>query len=203
MSEIETTNTPLKGLDAMKALEALQDNPELRAFFMNGLLEQSHELEKLIKSLTDNLPKTVDERVAKQIQTSVDELTKKLDAIHGAIGDLPQNLDQQVALFRDVLTETREQVKEEVETLQTKVETINAMALNTIAKAMGDNVHVFEKELRKAKDKVFSEGVETIKESNRLANNEIKDTNRQANWILIVAVTVIVIGAQVIGYFLK
>lgn len=192
MSEIETTKTPLKGLDAMKALEALQDNPELRAFFMNGLLEQSHELEKLIKSLTDNLPKTVDERVAKQIQTSVDELTKKLDAIHGAIGDLPQNLDQQVALFRDVLTETREQVKEEVETLQTKVETINAMALNTIAKAMGDNVHVFEKELREAKDKVFSEGVETI-----------KDTNRQANWSLIVAVTVIVIGAQVIGYFLK
>ncbi|MDE9544180.1 hypothetical protein [Xenorhabdus bovienii] len=192
MPEIETKKIPLTGLDAVKALEALQDNPELRAFFMQGLLEQGYELEKLIKSLTESLPETVDDRVAKQIQTSVDELNKKLEAIHDAIGDLPQNLDQQIALFRDVITETREQVNQEVDALQTKVETINSMALNTIAQSMRDNVHVFEKELREAKDKVFSEGVETIKE-----------TNRQANWILIVGVTVIAIGAQVIGYFLK
>lgn len=192
MSEIEIKESPLKGLDAMKALEALQENPELRAFFMNSLLEQSYELEQLIKSLTENLPVTVDDRVAKQIQTSVEELNQKLEAIHGAIGDLPQNLDQQVALFRDVLTETRVKVKEEVDSLQKKVETINSMALNTIAQSMRDNVHVFEKELRDAKDKVFSEGVETIKE-----------TNRQANWILIIGVAVIAIGAQVIGYFLK
>ncbi|MEX6113852.1 hypothetical protein AB6G07_10505 [Providencia stuartii] len=192
MSEIEIKESPLKGLDAMKALEALQENPELRAFFMNSLLEQSYELEQLIKSLTENLPVTVDVRVAKQIQTSVEELNQKLEAIRGAIGDLPQNLDQQVALFRDVLTETRVKVKEEVDSLQKKVETINSMALNTIAQSMRDNVHVFEKELRDAKDKVFSEGVETIKE-----------TNRQANWILIIGVAVIAIGAQVIGYFLK
>ncbi|MEX9450911.1 hypothetical protein AB7Z60_16310 [Proteus mirabilis] len=192
MSEIEIKESPLKGLDAMKALEALQENPELRAFFMNSLLEQSYELEQLIKSLTENLPVTVDDRVAKQIQTSVEELNQKLEAIHGAIGDLPQNLDQQVALFRDVLTETRVQVNQEIDALQTRVETINSMALNTIAQSMRDNVHLFEKELRDAKNKVFSEGVETIKE-----------TNRQANWILIIGVAVIAIGAQVIGYFLK
>ncbi|HFE3207837.1 TPA: hypothetical protein ACF3H7_003616 [Providencia stuartii] len=203
MSEIEIKESPLKGLDAMKALEALQENPELRAFFMNSLLEQSYELEQLIKSLTENLPVTVDDRVAKQIQISVEELNQKLEAIHGAIGDLPQNLDQQVALFRDVLTETRVKVKEEVDSLQKKVETINSMALNTIAQSMRDNVFVFEKELRDAKNKVFSEGVETIKETNRQANNEMKETNRQANWILIIGVAVIAIGAQVIGYFLK
>ncbi|MEX9892484.1 hypothetical protein AB7W78_18885 [Providencia rettgeri] len=192
MSEIETKESPLKGLNTLKALEAIQDNPDLRGFFMNGLLENGYELEKLLKSLIENLPVTVDDRVAKQIQTSVEELNQKLEAIHGAIGDLPQNLDQQVALFRDVLTETRVKVKEEVDSLQKKVETINSMALNTIAQSMRDNVHVFEKELRDAKDKVFSEGVETIKE-----------TNRQANWILIIGVAVIAIGAQVIGYFLK
>ncbi|WP_323086604.1 hypothetical protein [Providencia alcalifaciens] len=192
MSEIEIKESPLKGLDAMKALEALQDNPELRAFFMNGLLEQGYELENLLRMLLEKLPETANERIKQEIKLSVCELDKKLAAINESIGDLPQNLDQQVALFRDVLTETRVQVNQEIDALQTRVETINAMALNTIAKAMGDNVHVFEKELREAKDKVFKEGVETIKE-----------TNRQANWVLIVGVTVVVIGAQVIGYFLK
>lgn len=192
MSEIEIKETPLKGLDAMKALEALQDNPELRAFFMNGLLEQGYELENLLRMLLEKLPETANERIKQEIKLSVGELDKKLAAIDESIGDLPQNLDQQVALFRDVLTETREQVNQEVDALQTKVETINSMALNTIAQSMRDNVHVFEKELREAKDKVFKEGVETIKE-----------TNRQANWVLIVGVAVIAIGAQVIGYFLK
>ncbi|WIF74514.1 hypothetical protein QN092_21380 (plasmid) [Proteus vulgaris] len=192
MSEIEIKESPLKGLDAMKALEALQDNPELRAFFMNGLLEQGYELENLLRMLLEKLPETANERIKQEIKLSVDELDKKLAAIDESIGDLPQNLDQQVALFRDVLTETREQVNQEVDALQTKVETINSMALNTIAQSMRDNVHVFEKELREAKDKVFKEGVETIKE-----------TNRQANWVLIVGVAVIAIGAQVIGYFLK
>ncbi|WP_336432725.1 hypothetical protein [Providencia rettgeri] len=192
MSEIEKNESPLKELNTLKALEAIQDNPELRGFFMNGLLENGYELEKLLKSLIVNLPETVDERVACQIQTSIEELSQKLDAIHEAIGDLPQNLDQQVALFRDVLTETRQQVNQEVEALQTKVETISSMAINVIAKSMRDNVHVFEKELREAKDKVFSEGVETIKE-----------TNRHSNLILIVGIAVIAIGAQAIGYFLK
>ncbi|WP_258086599.1 hypothetical protein [Xenorhabdus bovienii] len=196
MSEIESNNvidnkeSPLKGLNMARALDALQENPELRAFFMNGLLEQSYELEKQLKSLSNDLPETIDDRVAKQIKVSIDELSKKLDAIHGAIGDLPQNLDQQVALFRDVLTETREQVNQEVDALQIKVETINSMALNTIAQSMRDNVHVFEKELREAKDKVFSEGVKTIKE-----------TNRQANWILIVGAAVIVIGSQILVWY--
>ncbi|HHR6469851.1 TPA: hypothetical protein ACS8CE_003466 [Providencia alcalifaciens] len=192
MSEIEIKESPLKGLDAMKALEALQDNPELRAFFMNGLLEQGYELENLLRMLLEKLPETANERIKQEIKLSVEELDKKLAAINESIGDLPQNLDQQVALFRDVLTETRVQVNQEIDALQTRVETINSMALNTIAQSMRDNVLVFEKELRGAKDKVFSEGVETIKE-----------TNRQANWILIVGVAVIAIGAQVIGYFLK
>lgn len=192
MSEIETKETPLKGLDTTKALEALQDNPELRAFFMNSLLEQSYELENQLKMLLQKLPETANERIKQEIKLSVDELDKKLTAINESIGDLPQNLDQQVALFRDVLTETREQVNQEVDALQTKVETISSMAINVIAQSMRDNVHVFEKELRDAKDKVFTEGVETIKE-----------TNRQANWVLIVGVAVIAIGAQVVGYFLK
>lgn len=192
MSEIEIKESPLKGLDAMKALEALQDNPELRAFFMNGLLEQGYELENLLRMLLEKLPETANERIKQEIKLSVEELDKKLAAINESIGDLPQNLDQQVALFRDVLTETRVQVNQEIDALQTRVETINSMALNTIAQSMRDNVLVFEKELRGAKDKVFSEGVETIKE-----------TNRQANWILIIGVAVIAIGAQVIGYFLK
>lgn len=192
MSEIEIKETPLKGLDTTKALEALQDNPELRAFFMNSLLEQSYELENQLKMLLQKLPETANERIKQEIKLSVEELDKKLAAINESIGDLPQNLDQQVALFRDVLTETREQVNQEVDALQTKVETISSMAMNVIAQSMRDNVHVFEKELRDAKDKVFKEGVETIKE-----------TNRQANWVLIVGVAVIVIGAQVVGYFLK
>ncbi|HEK1205921.1 TPA: hypothetical protein ACQFL4_003320 [Proteus mirabilis] len=192
MSEIEIKESPLKGLDAMKALEALQDNPELRAFFMNGLLEQGYELENLLRKLLEKLPETANERIKQEIKFSVEELEKKMAAIDESIGDLPQNLDQQIALFRDVLTETREQVNQEVDALQTKVETISSMAMNVIAQSMRDNVHVFEKELREAKDKVFSEGVETIKE-----------TNRQANWVLIVGVAVIAIGAQVIGYFLK
>lgn len=190
MSEIK--ETPLKGLDTTKALEALQDNPELRAFFMNSLLEQSYELENLLRMLLEKLPETANERIKQEIKLSVCELDKKLKAINESIGDLPQNLDQQVALFRDVLTETREQVNQEVDALQTKVETISSMAMNVIAQSMRDNVHVFEKELREAKDKVFKEGVETIKE-----------TNRQANWVLIVGVAVVAIGAQVIGYFLK
>ncbi|HAS8353619.1 TPA: hypothetical protein I7721_21305 [Vibrio vulnificus] len=192
MSENEIKETPLTGLDAVKALEALQDNPELRAYFMNGLLEKGYDLEKLLESIIANLPDTVNTAVISQIQKSAEELSKNLTAINDSIGDLPQNLDQQVALFRDVLTETREQVNQEVNTLQTKVETINAMALNTIAKAMGDNVQVFEKELRQAKNKVFAEGIEVV-----------KDTNRQTAWLIIGAVLVINACGIAASFFLR
>ncbi|MBC3997504.1 hypothetical protein H8R20_18120 [Morganella morganii] len=192
MSENEIKETPLTGLDAVKALEALQDNPELRAYFMNGLLEKGYDLEKLLESIIANLPDTVNTAVISQIQKSAEELSKNLTAINDSIGDLPQNLDQQVALFRDVLTETREQVNQEVNTLQTKVETINAMALNTIAKAMGDNVQVFEKELRQAKNKVFAEGIEVV-----------KDTNRQTAWLIIGAVLVINVCGIAASFFLR
>lgn len=192
MSETGTKETPLTGLDAVKALEALQDNPELRAYFMNGLLEKGYDLEKLLESIIANLPDTVNTAVTSQIQKSAEELSKNLTAINDSIGDLPQNLDQQVALFRDVLTETREQVNQEVNTLQTKVETINAMALNTIAKAMGDNVQVFEKELRQAKNKVFAEGIEVV-----------KDTNRQTAWLIIGAVLVINVCGIAASFFLR
>ncbi|HDF2366283.1 TPA: hypothetical protein PC505_003942 [Morganella morganii] len=192
MSEIEIKESPLKNLDAMKALEALQDNPELRAYFMNGLLEKGYDLEKLLESIIASLPDTVNTAVISQIQKSAEELSKNLTAINDSIGDLPQNLDQQVALFRDVLTETREQVNQEVNTLQTKVETINAMALNTIAKAMGDNVQVFEKELRQAKNKVFAEGIEVV-----------KDTNRQTAWLIIGATLVINACGIAASFFLR
>lgn len=192
MSENEIKETPLTGLDAVKALEALQDNPELRAYFMNGLLEKGYDLEKLLESIIANLPDTVNTAVISQIQKSAEELSKNLTAINDSIGDLPQNLDQQVALFRDVLTETREQVNQEANTLQTKVETINAMALNTIAKAMADNVQVFEKELRQAKDNVFTEGVEVV-----------KDTNRQTAWLIIGATLVINACGIAASFFLR
>lgn len=192
MSENEIKETPLTGLDAVKALDALQDNPELRAYFMNGLLEKGYDLEKLLESIIANLPDTVNTAVISQIQKSAEELSKNLTAINDSIGDLPQNLDQQVALFRDVLTETREQVNQEVNTLQTKVETINAMALNTIAKAMGDNVQVFEKELRQAKNKVFAEGIEVV-----------KDTNRQTAWLIIGAVLVINVCGIAASFFIR
>ncbi len=192
MSENEIKETPLTGLDAVKALEALQDNPELRAYFMNGLLEKGYDLEKLLESIIANLPDTVNTAVTSQIQKSAEELSKNLTAINDSIGDLPQNLDQQVALFRDVLTETREQVNQEVNTLQTKVETINAMALNTIAKAMGDKVQVFEKELRQAKNKVFAEGIEVV-----------KDTNRQTAWLIIGAVLVINVCGIAASFFIR
>ncbi|MEM8183797.1 hypothetical protein Q4R69_18915 [Morganella morganii subsp. sibonii] len=192
MSENETKETPLSGLDTAKALEALQDNPELRAYFMNSLLEKGYDLEKLLESIIANLPDTVNTAVISQIQKSAEELSKNLTAINDSIGDLPQNLDQQVALFRDVLTDTREQVNQEVNNLQTKVETINAMALNTIAKAMADNVQVFEKELRQAKDNVFTEGVEVV-----------KDTNRQTAWLIIGATLVINACGIAASFFLR
>ncbi len=192
MSENETKETPLSGLDTAKALEALQDNPELRAYFMNSLLEKGYDLEKLLESIIANLPDTVNTAVISQIQKSAEELSKNLTAINDSIGDLPQNLDQQVALFRDVLTDTREQVNQEVNNLQTKVETINAMALNTIAKAMTDNVQVFEKELRQAKDNVFTEGVEVV-----------KDTNRQTAWLIIGATLVINACGIAASFFLR
>ncbi|HED3891523.1 TPA: hypothetical protein R4229_003957 [Morganella morganii] len=192
MSENETKETPLSGLDTAKALEALQDNPELRAYFMNSLLEKGYDLEKLLESIIANLPDTVNTAVISQIQKSAEELSKNLTAINDSIGDLPQNLDQQVALFRDVLTETREQVNQEVNNLQTKVETINAMGLNIFAQTMRDNVLVFEKELRQAKNNVFTEGVEVV-----------KDTNRQTAWLIIGATLVINACGIAASFFLR
>ncbi|WP_025154751.1 hypothetical protein [Morganella morganii] len=192
MSENEKKETPLSGLDTAKALEALQDNPELRAYFMNSLLEKGYDLEKLLESIIANLPDTVNTAVISQIQKSAEELSKNLTAINDSIGDLPQNLDQQVALFRDVLTETREQVNQEVNNLQTKVETINAMGLNIFAQTMRDNVLVFEKELRQAKDNVFTEGVEVV-----------KDTNRQTAWLIIGATLVINACGIAASFFLR
>lgn len=188
MSELENKKTPIIELDTLKAFEALQDNPELRAYFMSQLLESSYELEKNLK----NLPESVDERVKEQINISINELTEKVTLIRDAIKELPSDLDQQVASMLNVVQTSHDTTMADINLLQERVNIANGMALSTISEAMLNASHAFEKSLIESKNKVFDEGVAVV-----------KDTNRQMAWVIIGATLVINIVSIGFMFFSK
>ena len=169
-------------------LKGIDDNPELRAYFMSQLLESSYELEKNLK----NLPESVDERVKEQINISINELTEKVTLIRDAIKELPSDLDQQVASMLNVVQTSHDTTMADINLLQERVNIANGMALSTISEAMLNASHAFEKSLIESKNKVFDEGVAVV-----------KDTNRQMAWVIIGATLVINIVGVVSAYLLR
>lgn len=169
-----TTDT--KHDEIIRTLNIIEQNPELRGIFMERLLHSSYELENHFK----NLPRAVDDRVKEQIDISIDELKREVILIRETIKELPLDLDQQVASMTSVVTTAHEETLKDVGILEERVKIANGMALQTISEAMLNSVAVFEKNMREAKDKVFGEGVEVVKE-----------TNRQMAWVIIGATVII------------
>lgn len=162
--------------DAIKALKALEGSPELRGYAMGQLLESYMEIEENFK----NIQSIVNDRIKEQIDISIDELKSEIILIRETIKGLPSDLDQQVAAMTSVVTTAHEETLKDVNLLEERVQMANGMALKTISEAMLNSVAVFEKNMREAKDKVFGEGVEVVKE-----------TNRQMAWVIIGATVVI------------
>ena len=87
---------------------------------------------------------------------------------------------------------SHENVENDIKHLEERIAIANGMALQTVAEAMQNSVTVFEKNMREAKNKVFNEGVEVVKE-----------TNRQMAWVIIGATVIINLISVGVTFFVR
>lgn len=177
-----------KNDNVIKLMKIIEKTPELRAIFMQQLLHSSYEIEENLKKL----PTNVDDRVKKQIDISINELKEQIILIREAIGTLPADLDSQVAAMTSAVYTSHENVENDIKHLEERIAIANGMALQTVAEAMQNSVTVFEKNMREAKNKVFNEGVEVVKE-----------TNRQMAWVIIGATVIINLISVGVTFFVR
>lgn len=194
MSENEKELKP----DVVNLLKGIEDNPELRAYLMNQVLESSYEIERGLKKL----PESIDARVKEQIAISMRDLREEINLIREAIYGLPSDLDQQVASMTSVVTTAHEETLKDVNLLEERIKVANAMALGTISEAMLKSTNIFEQNLIAAKNKVFDTAVSELhavtekyaKEHDAISKKlsvENASTTRQMAWVVIGATVVI------------